>query len=123
MARQPGPAVGPEPPHHVPDQHRGHDNDKHGQQPYARECGSSRRSAMLKSGRWKHSCDPLAQLYTAPRLLMRVSTLLILLATVCASGCGVHRSLTIKSDPAGALVYLNGLEVGRTPVTRDFLWY
>jgi hypothetical protein len=31
--------------------------------------------------------------------------------------------LTIKSNPPGALVYVNGLEVGRTPVTRDFVWY
>lgn len=31
--------------------------------------------------------------------------------------------MTIKSDPPGALVYLNDQEVGRTPVTRDFTWY
>ena len=49
----------------------------------------------------------------------------IVLCTVIAfaAGCGVHRTLTINSDPSGALVYLNGLEVGRTPVQRDFVWY
>lgn len=37
-------------------------------------------------------------------------------------GC-VERTMTITSEPSGALVYLNGEEVGRTPLTRDFLWY
>ena len=41
-----------------------------------------------------------------------------------AGGCvGVRRELTIESDPPGALVYLNGDEVGRTPVTREFTYY
>jgi hypothetical protein len=39
-----------------------------------------------------------------------------------SGGC-VERTLTITSSPPGALCYLNGEEVGRTPVTRDFLWY
>jgi hypothetical protein len=56
-----------------------------------------------------------------------VSTLGFLLAVVlalltAAPGC-VRRSLTVTSDPPGALVYLNGQEFGRTPVTRDFTWY
>jgi len=46
----------------------------------------------------------------------------ILLAALLLSGC-VRRSLTVKSNPPGALVYLNGVEVGRTPMTRDFSWY
>lgn len=37
-------------------------------------------------------------------------------------GC-VQQKLTVQSDPPGALVYLNGAEVGRTPMTRDFTWY
>lgn len=37
-------------------------------------------------------------------------------------GC-VERTMTITSEPSGALVYLNGEEVGRTPLTRDFVWY
>ena len=48
---------------------------------------------------------------------------LLLICLVLATGCGVHRTLTITSEPPGALVYLNGLEVGRTPVQRDFVWY
>ena len=31
--------------------------------------------------------------------------------------------MTLESNPPGALIYLNGEEVGRTPVTHDFLWY
>jgi hypothetical protein len=42
--------------------------------------------------------------------------------SLLAPGC-VRRSLTVTSDPPGALVYLNGQEFGRTPVTRDFTWY
>ena len=38
------------------------------------------------------------------------------------TGC-VEQTMTIKTDPPGALVYLNDLEVGRTPLTRDFMWY
>lgn len=38
------------------------------------------------------------------------------------TGC-VRRTLTVTSDPPGSLVYLNDQEFGRTPVTRDFLWY
>jgi hypothetical protein len=37
-------------------------------------------------------------------------------------GC-VERILTVQSNPSGALVYLNGQEMGRTPVQRDFTWY
>jgi hypothetical protein len=37
-------------------------------------------------------------------------------------GC-VQRIVTVKSDPPGALVYMNGQEVGRTPVSQEFLWY
>lgn len=39
-------------------------------------------------------------------------------------GCGqVHRQMTIQSNPSGAVAYLNGQEVGRTPCTVDFTWY
>ena len=38
------------------------------------------------------------------------------------AGC-VQRKITITSNPPGALVIMNDREVGRTPVTTDFLWY
>jgi hypothetical protein len=37
-------------------------------------------------------------------------------------GC-VERILEVQSNPPGALVYLNGQEMGRTPVERAFTWY
>ncbi|HEY1922731.1 MAG TPA: PEGA domain-containing protein [Tepidisphaeraceae bacterium] len=39
-----------------------------------------------------------------------------------SGGC-VERILSVQSNPPGALVYLNGQEMGRTPVERDFTWY
>jgi hypothetical protein len=46
----------------------------------------------------------------------------LILTTLCASGC-VRRSITISTDPAGALVWVNDREIGRTPVTVDFSYY
>ena len=47
---------------------------------------------------------------------------LLVIAMLTTAGC-IERTLTITSDPPASLVYLNGQEIGRTPVTRDFLWY
>ena len=44
------------------------------------------------------------------------------LMCVLTSGC-VTRSLTIKTEPPGALVYVNDELKGPSPVTYDFLWY
>ena len=53
-----------------------------------------------------------------PRLLA------LLVPLVSVTGCvGVRRELTVESEPAGALVYVNGDEIGRTPVTKEFLYY
>ena len=41
---------------------------------------------------------------------------------VLSVGC-VQRKITVTSTPAGALVYLNNREAGRTPFTTDFTWY
>ena len=50
-------------------------------------------------------------------------------ATLCGfilalllTGC-VRRTMVINSDPPGAMVYMNGTEIGRTPIERDFTWY
>jgi hypothetical protein len=37
-------------------------------------------------------------------------------------GC-VERKMTITSEPAGALVRVSDVEVGRTPVTVEFTWH
>jgi len=47
--------------------------------------------------------------------------LLILLALL-PLGC-VQRQMTVLTDPPGAVVYLNDREMGRTPFSRQFLWY
>jgi len=47
--------------------------------------------------------------------------LLILLAAV-QTGC-VHRRMTIRSVPSGALVKVDGEEIGYTPVSMDFTYY
>jgi hypothetical protein len=47
---------------------------------------------------------------------------IVLFIPFLLTGC-VRRTLTVKSDPPGALVHLNGVEVGRTPMSRDFTWY
>lgn len=46
----------------------------------------------------------------------------LLLAGVSMGGC-VQRELSVTSEPAGALVFLNDQEIGRTPVTRPFVFY
>ena len=46
------------------------------------------------------------------------------LAAAAMGLCGcLERDITVTSEPAGALVYLNDVEVGRTPLTVPFTWY
>lgn len=69
-------------------------------------------------------------IYTT-KAMRRVRLKLSVFARVCACGAAigmlgagcVRRQMTITSQPEGALVYLNGQEAGRTPLTRDFVWY
>ena len=49
-------------------------------------------------------------------------TLCLLMISVVVTGC-VRRSLTIRSEPPGALVYVNDQLIGESPVTYDFTWY
>jgi hypothetical protein len=52
------------------------------------------------------------------------TTLALLTIVLLAGGCGsVQRELTIKSEPAGAIVLLNDEEIGTSPVTVAFNWY
>ena len=52
----------------------------------------------------------------------RTSAALCLLALPLLGGC-VERTLQVTSEPSGALVYLNGDEVGRTPMRKTFIYY
>ncbi len=47
---------------------------------------------------------------------------MILLVCLFCVSC-VERTISITSEPAGALVYLNDQEVGRTPLTVPFMFY
>jgi len=48
--------------------------------------------------------------------------LLIISFLCCSIGC-IKRTITITSEPAGAIVWLNDREIGRTPVVTDFTYY
>ena len=48
----------------------------------------------------------------------------LLLSLACAGGLGcVQRRLTIRSNPPGALVYVDDYQIGTTPVSTDFVYY
>ncbi|MHC4079998.1 MAG: PEGA domain-containing protein [Planctomycetota bacterium] len=55
---------------------------------------------------------------------LRSGPTLALLATSAslATGC-VRRTITISTDPSGAMVWLNDREVGRSPIDVDFDYY
>jgi len=56
-----------------------------------------------------------------PAIRFRTTITLVVIA-LALPGC-VRRTLTIQTEPAGALVFLNDEEVGRSPVSTDFTWY
>uniref|UniRef100_A0A7C2JZ99 PEGA domain-containing protein n=1 Tax=Schlesneria paludicola TaxID=360056 RepID=A0A7C2JZ99_9PLAN len=47
---------------------------------------------------------------------------LLLAGSLLSTGC-VSRRMTVISDPPGALVLLEGREIGYTPVSVDFTYY
>ncbi len=57
---------------------------------------------------------------TSRRALIAAAALLV--AGGLLGGC-VRRTISISSDPSGAMVWLNDREVGRTPVEVDFDHY
>ena len=56
--------------------------------------------------------------------MLKPTFALICGAMLCltSSGC-VYRRLTVRTDPPGALVVLDGREVGHTPYSADFTYY
>lgn len=52
-----------------------------------------------------------------------MSRLSVLAALALGLTACVERTISIDSDPQGALVYLNDEEVGRTPLTVPFTFY
>lgn len=57
-----------------------------------------------------------------PSTLRRAGLAVLIVGSLAAVGC-VQRTISITSQPQGALVYLNDEEVGRTPVTVPFTYY
>jgi hypothetical protein len=54
--------------------------------------------------------------------MQRLIPVWIICLIILGGGC-VERTLTITSNPPGALVFLNDQEAGRTPFTKRFVWY
>ena len=55
-------------------------------------------------------------------LMNRYHIAIVIVCTAITAGC-VEREMVITSKPAGALVFVSDVEVGRTPVNFPFTWY
>ena len=51
-----------------------------------------------------------------------VSACLLAASLLPTAGC-VQRRMTIRSNPPGALVYVDDYQIGTTPVSTDFIYY
>lgn len=56
------------------------------------------------------------------RFSRTIVTAMVVACLALGAGC-VRRTLTVNTEPQGALVWLNDEEIGRSPATVDFLWY
>lgn len=54
--------------------------------------------------------------------LSRIALVTGLAACCLSSGC-VHRRVTVNSYPQGALVKVDGRDIGYTPASFDYTWY
>lgn len=66
---------------------------------------------------------PSAMMSATTRDVVRVAAVAVLAAAGMTLGGCNRRTIEITSEPAGALVYLNDIEVGRTPLEVDFRYY
>ena len=53
---------------------------------------------------------------------MQTRLLVVILFVAVCSGC-VRRRMTIRSNPPGALVFVDEQEIGKTPVSTSFVYY
>jgi hypothetical protein len=58
----------------------------------------------------------------AESMLSRCSLMITCLLILLQVGC-VHRRVTVNSYPQGALVKVDGRDIGYTPASFDFTWY
>lgn len=56
------------------------------------------------------------------RPLPSLCAVALAMAVLAAAGC-VQRRMTIRSNPPGALVYVDDYQIGTTPVSTDFIYY
>jgi hypothetical protein len=61
-------------------------------------------------------------LKSLPRRAIRAGILVAVVLLPVQSGC-VQRRMTIRTNPPGALVYVDDYEIGSTPVSTDFTYY
>ncbi|MFM7136825.1 MAG: PEGA domain-containing protein, partial [Planctomycetota bacterium] len=54
--------------------------------------------------------------------MRRVALVAAFVTALATSGC-VQRRMTIRSNPPGALVYVDDYQLGATPVSHDFVYY
>ena len=59
---------------------------------------------------------------SVPLTFRSVTLASLLLPAVALPGC-LQRTIHITSEPPGALVWMNDVEVGRTPLETDFTFY
>jgi len=57
-----------------------------------------------------------------PAMRRQFVTAAAVLQILLAAGC-VQRRMTIRSNPPGALVYVDDYQLGTTPVSHDFVYY
>ena len=76
----------------------------------------------------KHS-SPHNSLVSWPKInaqhrpgLVRSLQVAAIVLTLLPTGC-VHRRMTVNSNPSGALVRIDGKDVGYTPASIDYTWY
>ena len=65
-----------------------------------------------------NSAEPISMFHG----LQRAWVLLIPLACASLTGC-VQRRMTIRTNPPGALVYVDDYEIGTTPISHNFTYY
>lgn len=54
--------------------------------------------------------------------LRRLCPFALILAAAATGGC-LKRTISVTTEPPGALVWINDVEVGRTPLETDFTFY
>lgn len=74
--------------------------------------------ATLTAGHRERRGKSLARAGRRARLALGVTALALLIAPGC-----VQRRLMIRSDPPGAMVYVDDYQIGATPIATNFTYY